>query len=100
MDLVAGQNCYFAYCYPYTSTELNQDIAVYMQRSKNIQRSLLCKTLAGNRVEVLTITDRSASIKEIAKRKGVIFIARVHPGESNGSFVMKGILEFLTSENN
>jgi murein tripeptide amidase MpaA len=61
---------------------------------------LLCRTLAGNRVDVLTITDRTATPKEIAKRKGVIFIARVHPGESNGSFVMKGILEFLTSENN
>ena len=68
-------------------------------RSVNIQRNLLCKTLAGNRVEVLTITERG-SAKEIGKRKGVVFTARVHPGESNSSFVMKGILDFLTSNTN
>ena len=33
-------------------------------------------------------------------RKGVVLTARIHPGESNSSFVMKGILEFLTSEDN
>jgi len=64
---------------------------------KYVSRSLLCKTLAGNRVEVLTITDCQ---KSAIKRKGVIFMARVHPGESNSSFVMKGILNFLTDEKN
>ena len=58
---------------------------------------MLCKTLAGNRVDILTITDRSTPT---TKRKGVIFTARQHPGESNSSFVMKGILEFLTDEDN
>lgn len=33
------------------------------------------------------------------KRKGVFLSARVHPGESVGSWMMKGAIDFLTDEN-
>ena len=29
---------------------------------------------------------------------GVVFTARVHPGESNASWIMQGILDFLTAD--
>lgn len=29
---------------------------------------------------------------------GVVFTSRVHPGETNSSWIMQGILEYLTSE--
>jgi hypothetical protein len=45
-------------------------------------------------MELLTITEKGTSA-EIAKRKGVVLMARQHPGESNGSLVMKGIIKFL-----
>jgi murein tripeptide amidase MpaA len=37
-------------------------------------------------------------LKKRAFRKGVVFLARQHPGEPQSSYVMQGILEFLTSE--
>lgn len=60
----------------------------------------MCKTIGGNRVELLTITEKGATPAELSKRKGVILTARIHPGESNSSYVMKGIIEFLTTEDN
>ncbi|PNJ68233.1 AGBL2 isoform 14, partial [Pongo abelii] len=35
--------------------------------------------------------------QEAAAKKAVVLSARVHPGESNGSWVMKGFLDFILS---
>lgn len=56
---------------------------------------MICTTLGGNSIEVLTITEKGTP-EEIKKRKGIVLTARIHPGESNTSFVMKGIIEFVT----
>ena len=81
----------------------------------------LCKTLSGNVCPMITITDNlrtykswetelnERQISENARRfirnkaskkpnehndkKAVIITARVHPGESNASFVMKGVID-------
>jgi murein tripeptide amidase MpaA len=53
--------------------------------------------LAGNKCEYLSITNRDKdpnSTKALAK-KGIFLSARVHPGESNSSWIMKGIIEYL-----
>ena len=49
-------------------------------------------------MEYLTITSRN-NPENLAKRKGVVLTARVHPGESVGSWMMKGALDFLTDPN-
>ena len=36
--------------------------------------------------------------EEWSDRMGVVMSARVHPGESNSSWMMQGVIEFLTSE--
>jgi len=69
------------------------------QYSKDrLRRTALCKTKAGNSVEMLIITNFMASQDQIADRKCVILSGRVHPGESNSSFVMEGLIEMLLSE--
>ncbi|KAE9135397.1 hypothetical protein PF007_g2577 [Phytophthora fragariae] len=93
---------YFAHCYPYTYTRL-QRFMLSMQkdpeRRNTFKRRVMCKTIAGNNCDLLTITDFSQDDEKDAaarRRTAIVITARVHPGESNSSFVMHGILEFLT----
>ena len=58
---------------------------------------MVCLTLAGNRCELLTITSVSTDPEEMEKRPAVVLSARVHPGESNSSYMIRGVLRFLCS---
>lgn len=57
----------------------------------------MCKTLAGNSCELLIVTNFASSPEDIAKRKCVIISARVHPGESNSSFIVEGLIRHICS---
>lgn len=64
-------------------------------------RNTLCRTLAGNKCEYLTITSRENKVDDDTNKinkRGVVISARVHPGESVGSWMMKGVIDFLTSD--
>lgn len=94
----ADDTVYFAYCYPYTYTDCVEDLNKIMSdptKASFCQRKVLCETLAGNKCEYLSITSRQ-NTENMAKRKGVFITARVHPGESVGSWMMKGVLDFLS----
>ena len=61
--------------------------------------------MAGNRCDYLTITSSNdaplpknfnPNIDKKPLKKGVVFSARVHPGETNGSWMMKGAIDFLS----
>ena len=56
---------------------------------KRFRRRALCETLAGNTVEVLTVTSFTSDPDALKHRKGIVLSARVHPGESNASFMMQ-----------
>lgn len=58
---------------------------------------MLCRTLAGNKVEVLTITNNCRNPDQYLKRKGIIISARVHPGEPVSSWILQGIIDMLIS---
>ncbi|CAD8208043.1 unnamed protein product [Paramecium pentaurelia] len=91
---------YFAHSYPYTYTNLLEFLNTILdnpEKNQYMSRKSLCTTLGGNTCEVLTIT--SNSMQRRAYRKGVVFLARQHPGEPQGSYVMQGIIEYLTSNN-
>jgi len=47
---------------------------------------------------MVIITNFSSKPEDIAVRKAVILTSRVHPGESNASFIMHGILDYLVSD--
>uniref|UniRef100_A0A8D0ELX7 ATP/GTP binding protein like 1 n=1 Tax=Strix occidentalis caurina TaxID=311401 RepID=A0A8D0ELX7_STROC len=98
--------CYLAYHYPYTySTMMSHlDILEQNRNPKKVywRQQTLCQTLGGNLCPLLTITAMPESkkgddLEQFYKRPYVFLMARVHPGESNASWVMKGTLEFLVS---
>lgn len=95
---------YFAYSLPYTYTDLCDDLAKLMgdpRISTFVSRNTLCRTLAGNKCEYLTITSRETVPEDDPnriKKRGVVVSARVHPGESVGSWMMKGVIDFLVSD--
>jgi hypothetical protein len=100
----ADDTVYFAYSYPYTYTDLQlylQDIENDPERSRHVKRRSLCNTLAGNGCDLLTITSFEGTdlAERIARRRGVVVSARVHPGEANASWIMKGVIDFLLSSN-
>nr|XP_009938482.1 PREDICTED: cytosolic carboxypeptidase 3 [Opisthocomus hoazin] len=92
--------CYFAHCYPYTYSNLQEYLGAISNdpvKSKFCKIHVLCHSLAGNTVYVLTITNPPKSGKG-TERKAVILTARVHPGETNSSWIMKGFLDYILSD--
>ncbi|MBZ3882288.1 Formin-binding protein 4 [Sciurus carolinensis] len=92
--------CFFAHFYPYTYTDLQcylLSVAKNPIQSQFCKLRTLCRSLAGNTVYLLTITNPSLTPHEAAAKKAVVLSARVHPGESNASWIMKGFLDFILS---
>uniref|UniRef100_A0A8D0UNS7 tubulin-glutamate carboxypeptidase n=1 Tax=Sus scrofa TaxID=9823 RepID=A0A8D0UNS7_PIG len=98
--------CYLAYHYPYTYTTLMTHLDI-LEKSVNpkqvyFRHEVLCQTLGGNPCPLVTITARPESnstdhLEQFRQRPYQVITARVHPGESNASWMMKGTLEFLVS---
>ncbi|KEG14136.1 zinc carboxypeptidase [Trypanosoma grayi] len=137
---------YVASNHPYSYTTLQQNIKAWKQQvagtgkngispetsseggsgayplSTYFHHEILCKSLDGRNVDLLTITDRSGICTDRAPlyaegdipyssamgetvrphhfvgKQFVVLSARVHPGESPSSHVMHGCIEFLLSQ--
>jgi len=87
---------YFSYHYPYTYSDLQRYLnSLTKEIPQNILiRQTLCQTIMGNDCDLLTITDFDN--KKVDKPY-IILTGRVHPGESNSSFIMEGLIDFLVS---
>lgn len=85
----------------------------YLKDESFYSESILCKTLGGIDVPLLTITNRineadynvrknDFKLNEINDqrkkyKKYFIITARIHPGETYGSWMMQGFIRFITS---
>ena len=93
--------CYLSHCYPYTYGDLQlylDQLELNSECRQFIRRKVLCETEAGNKCDVLTITSRSGDDIEMKRKKGIVISARVHPGETNASWMMKGCIDYLLSD--
>lgn len=90
---------YLAHCYPYTYTDnikyLNQ-LEADPKKKNRMRRRTLCQSIAGNNCEMLIITTFQSDPEAIKNRKGIVITSRVHPGETGASYMMKGIIDYLT----
>lgn len=125
---VKSATTFFSFCYPFSYTEC-QDMLQQLEDnypsaaqlspssppgSVYFHRELLCHSLDGNRVDLLTVTNCSRMMEEREQRlphlfpdtntprahrfagKKVFFLSsRVHPGETPSSFVFNGFLNFI-----
>ena len=83
----------FAYCIPYTFSEMLYDISKLP--SDVAKHHVFGRSLAGIDIPILHITNHSVQ----KKKKNIFVTGRIHPAESNSSYVLKGFLEFLCSNN-
>jgi hypothetical protein len=81
---------FLAHCYPYTYSDLCRFInaSCTVAEKDRVRKTTLCKTIAGNDCEMLIITNFYSDPEDIALRKAIVISCRVHPGESNSSFIV------------
>jgi hypothetical protein len=94
----ANDTIYLAHCYPYTFSMLKEyvhRITTSLADSNIIKCKPIGESLAGNDIYCLTVTNFKSSPEAIRSRRGVLLSARVHPGESNSSYMMKGSIDFI-----
>ncbi|XP_073669802.1 cytosolic carboxypeptidase-like protein 5 isoform X3 [Paramisgurnus dabryanus] len=129
---VRGITTYFAFCYPFSYTEC-QDMMLQLDQkflsstqtlgpcspvdSIYYHREILCYSLDGNRVDLITVSSCHGLMEEREPRLDRLFpdlstprphrftgkrvfvlSSRVHPGETPSSFVFNGFLNFITSQ--
>ncbi|XP_051909357.1 cytosolic carboxypeptidase-like protein 5 [Hippocampus zosterae] len=125
---VRGATTFFSFCFPFSYAECQEMLQSLDDSHRHAarlgpsspadeiyyRRELLCRSLDGNRVDLLTVTNCSGMQDEREPRlpqlfpdaetprphrfenKKVFFLSsRVHPGETPSSFVFNGFLDFI-----
>ena len=88
---------YFALCFPYTYSALQEylyKLSTIKTNKHKLKFSTLNKTICGNPLDILYITNFTSS-STISARQSIIFTARVHPGETSGSYVIESVINNL-----
>ena len=80
---------------PYTYSDLLKSIEGW-NTNNFFKFETLCKTLGGEDCPILTLTSSKSKIP-YEKRKYIFITGRIHPGESNSSYLVKGFINYLLS---
>ncbi|CAG4978148.1 unnamed protein product [Parnassius apollo] len=97
----ANDVCYVAYHYPFTYSMLMTrvfQLSSHLPPGTYLRAENLCYSLNNNEVPLLTITAEDNPSNPIVDRDTIFLTARVHPGESNASWVMDGTLGCLLND--
>ncbi|KAH9637693.1 hypothetical protein HF086_009361 [Spodoptera exigua] len=89
---------YIAYHFPFTYSMMMTRIwqwSLQMPSGSYLRAEPLCYSLNNNEVPLLTVSAEDTPSNPIVDREIVFLTARVHPGESNASWVMDGTLDCL-----
>ena len=92
-----NDECYIAYHFPYTYTNLQVDMINWSNsplENMYLRIDTLCDTYSGIPCPLVTITDLGANFA----KEYIILSARVHPGETNASWMIKSIIEMLLTD--
>lgn len=86
------------YALPYTFSDLLKSIQKWQNIAKPgyFTQDVLCETDGGRPCPILTITNPNSSVP-MNKRECIFLTGRIHPGESNSSYVVHGLIDFLLS---
>ncbi|CAH2102330.1 unnamed protein product [Euphydryas editha] len=90
--------CYLAYHFPFTYSMMMTRIWQWSNQlppGTYLRTEPLCYSLNNNEVPLLTISAEDTPSNPIVEREIIFLTARVHPGESNASWVMDGTLATL-----
>ncbi|XP_045540869.1 cytosolic carboxypeptidase 1 isoform X2 [Papilio machaon] len=93
--------CYIAYHFPFTYSMLMTRIfqwSLQLPIGAYLRAEPLCYSLNNNEIPLLTITADDCTANPIVDREIIFLTARVHPGESNASWVMDGTLRCLLAD--
>lgn len=86
---------FICYAVPYTYSNLLRAIGYWQKQAPAIfHTETLCQSFGGRNCPVITITSKVGGLPE-SKRKCIFFTARMHPGESNGSIMLHGFIDFI-----
>eukprot|EP00286_Rhodomonas_abbreviata_P006513 CAMPEP_0181317492 /NCGR_PEP_ID=MMETSP1101-20121128/16498_1 /TAXON_ID=46948 /ORGANISM="Rhodomonas abbreviata, Strain Caron Lab Isolate" /LENGTH=352 /DNA_ID=CAMNT_0023424891 /DNA_START=62 /DNA_END=1120 /DNA_ORIENTATION=+ len=93
--------CFLASCYPYTYTDLQKhllELTSDASREGVLVRKTLAVSAAGNACDVVMVSSPLDALRLplLRAKPAIVVSARVHPGESNASYVMHGVLEYMT----
>jgi murein tripeptide amidase MpaA len=98
-DFKSEDKVYFAHSYPYTYSRLNELIFGLCSnpiKSKICRREIIGSTLMNLNIECLTFSQEYSIIRD--NRKVILIMARQHPGETVGSWVVEGFIDQIVKK--